>query len=216
MSLFICGTDTNVGKTIVSSVLLKEFSDHKKIRYWKPVQTGPKDEDLITVRKFSEVQNLDLPGLYHFKEPLSPHRAAELENKAIDLSQIVNAYTKHHRSYDLIIEGAGGLLVPLNRKTTWLDFLILSKLPVVLVAHSGLGTINHSLLNLRVLEENKISVIGIIYFGPENTDNMKTISDFSSVSMIGHVDYQDRLVIHYLNREMISGYLLGGDLENFE
>lgn len=193
MSFFICGTDTGIGKTITSGLLMREFSSRTQVSYWKPVQSGAADDDSLVVHQMSGVSSgRILPKLWHLQEPLSPHLAAELDGIQIDLPRLCNTYHEHARHGSLIVEGAGGLLVPLGRQPqyTWIDFLECSRLPVLLIARSGLGTINHSLLTLHYLQNRSIPVSGIIFCGPENKDNRLTICDFSGVPCLGAFDYK--------------------------
>lgn len=191
MALFICGTDTDAGKThAAAAILLRYHKSVKNLRYWKPVQTGTdSDDDRAFVRNLSGLStSYFLPTSFEYSKPLSPHRAAELDGTdCATVSELVKKFNEYAGDGALLIEGAGGLLVPINRKETWVDFLLESGAKVVLVSRSGLGTINHSLLTLRELERNRIDVAGIIYFGPENQDNMKTIEDFSGIKRIGQL-----------------------------
>ena len=191
MALFICGTDTDAGKThAAAAILLRYHASAKNLRYWKPIQTGSEsDDDCAFARTLSGLsKSYFLPTSFLYSKPLSPHRAAELDGADCPtVSELVKKYKKYAADGALLIEGAGGLLVPINRKETWVDFLLETGASVVLTARSGLGTINHSLLTLRELERNRIDVVGIIYFGPENLDNMKTIEDFSGIKRIGQL-----------------------------
>lgn len=189
MSVFVCGTDTGVGKTHVSALLLREFP---KAHYWKPIQTGfPPDDDAQTVVDLiSPVRDINKNQTtisFQFKEPLSPHRAAELESTEVSLKELVHIFENlQNQNPHLIVEGAGGLLVPINRTTTWIDFLRETKLPVVLVARSGLGTINHTLLTIHMLRHASLTLFGIYFTGPENPDNMQTIQEFSDARILGN------------------------------
>ncbi len=187
MSLFICGTDTGVGKTHTAAALLARYGSNPKLRYWKPVQTG-EESDTQTVRFLSNCSDSHLlPNLYSFREPLSPHRAAELEKKdeigtTVDINKIIEKYYDYKNEGPLLVEGAGGLLVPLNRQETWMDFLISTKVPVLIAARSGLGTINHCLLTIEALRARKVGIAGIVFCGPRNEDNIRTVLEFSGVT----------------------------------
>ena len=188
LSLFICGTDTGIGKTHVAAAIM--YSQHQRIidlRYWKPVQTGSGEDDdrQLTIELSGVSNSYFLPTTLSFKEPLSPHRAAELENYTIELEELLRAFHENVKNHSLLIEGAGGLLVPINRRVTWLDFLKETGLPVLLVARSGLGTINHSLLTLEQLRRHQVGVAGIVFCGPTNQDNMRTIEEFAGVRRLG-------------------------------
>lgn len=191
MSLFVCGTDTGVGKTILSAALFRRYApDNPALRYWKPVQTGDDDDCAEVLRLSGLPAERAYPNQYKFQAPLSPHRAAELEHSEVSFDALIERYVELSRSGPLLLEGAGGLLVPLNRRYTWLDFLERARLPVVLAARSGLGTINHSLLTLAALRSRAIPVAGVVFCGtPENPDNFRTVAEFGSVSVVGCFSY---------------------------
>ena len=188
-SFFILGTDTNVGKTISSALLLSQYS---QLRYWKPVQTGS-DSDSSKIKQLTGFpKERFLTECYSFLAPLSPHRAAELENKSIDFEKLCRAYQQNEAKAPLLIEGAGGLLVPLTRKHTWLNFLEQTKLSVIIVARTTLGTINHSLLTAQILKHHNIPTLGFIFCGEEggeNRDNMQTISQFTQLPILAAYDF---------------------------
>ncbi len=193
MSLFICGTDTGIGKTHVSAALLRRFADVPGLRYWKPVQTGfPPDDDRAIVGTLTGLPDERLaPTGISYREPLSPHRAAELEDRpAPGVSDLLPILKELEQAGPLIVEGAGGLLVPLNRKETWADFLQAAPMPVVLAARSGLGTINHSLLTISEMRRREIELAGIIFCGPPNEDNRRTVLETSGVPCLGEFDYR--------------------------
>ena len=179
---FITGTDTGVGKTVVSAI----FSSGAKIPYWKPVQTGAGAETGADVQSFNQ-SDADfirsfLPAetviseVYSLRAPLSPHLAAELESQTISLEKIVNVYKSLPKP--LIVEGAGGLLVPLNKKDFMVDLIAALDLPVVLVARTGLGTINHTLMSLQTIAERKLKLAGIVLVGDEHSCPDHTFDDF--------------------------------------
>ncbi len=187
MSIFVTGTDTNVGKTITSGLLLKKYAKiFPKIRYWKPIQTGyPPDDDGKTVQEISGVSDeFILPNL-KFKHPYSPHYASELENIKINLEVLKNQYKEYSQKYSLIIEGAGGVYVPLTRNYFWIDWIQELHLPVLIVARSTLGTINHTLLTVEALKNKNIHIIGIIFCGEQELDyikdNRKTLQEITNL-----------------------------------
>ena len=158
--IIICGTDTDVGKTIVSSFLVQGL----KGIYWKPIQSGTEEgTDTKTVCNLLNLEpNRHLPERYKFKAPVSPHWAAEQESAFIEPSNL--------KLPDLdeliIIETAGGLMVPLNRDWLQIDQLKAWGAPIILVARTGLGTLNHTLLSLEALKHRNLDVLGIILNGP--------------------------------------------------
>ena len=191
MSFFLTGTGTGVGKTTSAAMLLVRYP---QLLYWKPVQTGREFDR----ERIEEIAGPDLDSArlllesYHFERALSPHRAAELEHKEIDHNKILSDFARYQKKGPLLIEGAGGLLVPLNRRHTytWLDFLEDTGLPVVIAAQSTLGTINHSLLSTKVLQQHGIPILGFIFCGPSQPDNYRTVSDFSQVPVLCSFDYE--------------------------
>ena len=182
----ITGTDTDVGKTIVSSMLMMGLNAN----YWKPVQSGMEGGvDTKVVQKLTQLPNERfIAEKYIFTEPLSPHRAAELDEAEIDVDAL-----EIPSDDPLIIEGAGGLMVPLTRKNLYINLFKKWNKPVILVSRTGLGTINHTLLSLEALWSRKIPVHGLIFVGEENEDNMRTIGEFSDVKVLGRVPILDSL-----------------------
>ena len=183
MSIFskkivICGTDTDVGKTIVSSFFVQGLD----AIYWKPIQSGTEEgTDTQTVCELLSLEsNRYLPERYKFKAPVSPHWAAEKESRVIEPSNL------HLPVLDklIIIETAGGLMVPLNRNWLQIDQLKAWKAPVILVARTGLGTLNHTLLSLESLRKRNINVLGIVLNGPPHPDNPKTLEQFGGTEIL--------------------------------
>lgn len=167
--LFITGTDTDIGKTFVSASLVKAL-ENEGVKYWKPVQTGYPDDDCSTVEEMTSKVDI-LPPNYCYTLPASPDQAAEHESKeAPNLEKLVRATSEVHGP--LIIEGAGGLKVPLNNDgETWLDYLKETKLETVLVARTGLGTLNHTSMTLDLLELNNVKIRAVILNGERHEAN---------------------------------------------
>ncbi len=193
--LIVCGTDTDVGKTIVSALLVQGL----RASYWKPVQSGLEEGgDRNTI---SKIINLPYerwePEAYSFQHAVSPHLAAEKENRLIEPKQLLIPNVQG----PLVIETAGGLMVPLNRKCLQIDQLIHWKLPVVLVARSGLGTLNHTLLSLEALRQRKICILGLVLNGPIHSDNPKTLEQFGEVPIIAEIPYLKNLTANALADE---------------
>lgn len=183
----ITGTDTSVGKTVFSAMLMLAL----EASYWKPIQSGL--EGGVDTK---EVQRLTaLPTEKFFSEsyvltnPLSPHRAAELDGVEIDPGGIEIPDCDG----PLLIEGAGGLNVPLTRTTLFSDVFALWKLPVILCARTGLGTINHTLLSIEALYKRDVNLHGIAFIGDENADNMRTIEQFSGAKVLGRMPWLETL-----------------------
>jgi dethiobiotin synthetase len=181
--LFVTGTDTGVGKTVVSALLCAALDGV----YWKPIQTGASEgSDRRTVMELAELAlDRTLPECYIFDPPVSPHLAAEWAGATIDLSTI-------HRPQGnlpgpLIVEGAGGAMAPVNESEFMLDLMVRLGLPVVVVARSALGTINHALLTLRALKGAGLAVKGIVVVGTPNRDNERAIERYGCAPIIGRV-----------------------------
>jgi dethiobiotin synthetase len=206
MNYFITGTDTGAGKTAAASILLsKVFKNHY---YLKPVQTGfPADNDTETVRNFLIKFNNESAAsriLEHrltFTKPWSPHLASEAENFIINTESLADEIILASIDHHVVLEGAGGLLVPLNRQHSWIDFLniLLSKnykFKVIIAARTGIGTINHTLLTVNELLRNHIPIEGLFFCGPSDgepyEDNIKYLSDRTSLPVLGIFDSENR------------------------
>ncbi len=182
----VTGTDTDIGKTVFSAMLmlaLGEVAD--KVSYWKPIQSGI--EGAVDTRVVQRLTNLPdenfVKEAYVLTEPLSPHRAAEIDGVKIDMDALKLPKT----GGSLIIEGAGGLMVPITRKQLFINQFKRWRAPVILCARTGLGTINHTLLSLEALWSRKIPILGIAFIGEENIDNMNVIAELSGEKVLGHL-----------------------------
>jgi dethiobiotin synthetase len=178
---FVTGTDTDVGKTVVAAWLLA----HLDAYYWKPVQAGRAPEtDAETVRRLAEVAaDRILPEVYCLDEPIAPHEAARRAGITIDMAKLVPPRT----DWPLIVEGAGGLLVPLTDEAHVIDLAAELHLPVILVARSTLGTINHSLLSLEALRRRGLPVAGVVISGPPTPHNRAAIERYGQVRVIAEI-----------------------------
>ena len=181
-SLFVTGIGTDVGKTVVSAILCEYFG----FDYWKPIQTGKNlgtdNESLKSL--VSTAGFTTYPESYLLEQPLSPHAAAKFENETIKLNQIQFPAS----SSKLIIEGAGGLLVPINYDNeTICDLIIQLKCPVVLVVKEYLGNINHTLLSLEHLKQREIPVFGIVYVGDELPETSEIIEKMTGIKILFRV-----------------------------
>lgn len=182
---FITGTDTGIGKTVVSAIL----SQGLNASYWKPVQAGLKEEtDTEFIERTTEVPVKQ--ERFALQTPMSPHAAAKIDKVSISLEDFnLPEYETDH----LVVEGAGGLLVPLNDSDMIIDLIAYLQLPVVLVARSTLGTLNHTLLSLEALRERNIPVLGVVLNGPEHESNRQTIKEFGNVEILAEIDVIDPL-----------------------
>ncbi len=177
--VFVTGTDTDVGKTLVAAWLTQAWGAD----YWKPVQTGAADiTDYDTVAKLVPGAVIH-PSAYVFQAPLSPHEAARRERARIDLSALVAPVTSNL----LVVEGAGGAMVPLNEVALTVDFMERLGLPAVIVARSGLGTINHTLMTLEVLRRRRIPILGVVMNGQKNPANRQAIEHFGAVPVLAEI-----------------------------
>lgn len=178
MNIFVTGTDTDVGKTFISALLCKRWGAN----YWKPIQTGLESDcgDTVSVYKLSGVQALCEPALM-YQKPLSPWRAAVLEDRErIDISSI--SIPKKYKEDDkpLIVEGAGGVFVPITETEITTDLVEQLRCPVIIVARSQLGTLNHTLLTLEHLKRRNVEVLGVILNGDLDEDNAKTLKAYGA------------------------------------
>ncbi|MFN3868209.1 MAG: dethiobiotin synthase [Hyphomicrobiaceae bacterium] len=180
-ALVVTGTDTGIGKTIVAALLTLMLDAD----YWKPIQSGLDGEsDSDVVRRLARATPDRIhPEAYRLNAPLSPHRAAELDGLVIDTARLIPPRT----SRPLVIEGAGGLLVPVTRAELQIDVFARWRLPVVLVCPTRLGCINHALLSVEALRSRDIPIAAIIFAGDENADSQRTIVDFARVPSAGRL-----------------------------
>ena len=189
-AIVIAGTDTAVGKTVFAAALVAALDGY----YWKPVQAGLDGEtDTEIVRRLSGLSaERMLPEVYRLTTAASPHLAAERDGVEIDFEGLANApVVAHDRT--VVIEGAGGLLVPLTRHLLQIELFARWGAPVVLVASTRLGTINHSLLSVEALKRRRIPILGIAFVGEENTDSERTIGEMGGVRHLGRLPILDPL-----------------------
>ncbi len=182
----VTGTDTGIGKTVFAAALTGALGAH----YWKPVQAGLDDgADRDTVARLSGVSaDHILPEAYRLNTPCSPHRAAELDGVTIDLARLALPPQR-----PLVIEGAGGALVPVTRNTTYADVFAAWNLPVIVVARTTLGTINHSLLTFEALRSRGVAIHGVAFVGDANEDSEATICAMGGVKRLGRLPMLQRL-----------------------
>jgi dethiobiotin synthetase len=178
MRLVICGTDTDVGKTVVSALVVQGLG----ARYWKPVQSGTDDGgDSGRVQRLINLppERL-LSEAYRLQAPVSPHWSAERDGVLIDPDRLALPGGDD----PLVVETAGGLLVPLRRDWLQIQQLERWRLPVLLVARSGLGTLNHTLLSLEALRRRGLAVLGLVLNGPPHADNPRTLEELGGVPVL--------------------------------
>lgn len=181
--IFITGTDTGIGKTIFSAGLAGALDGF----YWKPIQAGLDDEtDSQTVLRLSGLAaERVLPEAYRLRTPASPHLAAEIDGVTIEHESL----RVPEKDRPLVVEGAGGLLVPLTRSVTYLDLMARWRVPVVLCARTALGTINHSLLSIEALRTRGVAILGIAFIGDANVESERIITEMSQVRRLGRLPH---------------------------
>lgn len=179
----IAGTDTGIGKTVVAAALVGALDAD----YWKPIQAGLDGEsDRDAVVRLALLKGARAhPEAYRLTTPASPHRAAAIDGIAIDVARLQPPATANI----LVIEGAGGLLVPLTGTVLQIDVFAQWGLPIVLVASTRLGTINHSLLSLEALHARGIAVLGLVFTGDDEPESVRAITGFSNVPSIGRLPW---------------------------
>lgn len=201
MKLFITGISTDVGKTIASSIIVEAL----EADYWKPIQAGDLDnsdshkvKSLISchTERSRGTKSKIFENSYQLHTPASPHLAAELDGIAIDLKKIKEPETQNH----LVIEGAGGVFVPLNDTDCVID-LIQKDYKVIIVSRHYLGSINHTLLTVEALQNRKLNIAGIIFSGEENKSSETIILNKTGVKCIGRIEQEP-----YFDKNVIKEY----------
>jgi dethiobiotin synthetase len=186
MKLVVSGTDTDVGKTVFAAGLCGLLG----LRYWKPVQAGePGDRE--TVEALSGQRTL--PEAYRLKLPASPHQSSAEEGIIIDTDALTPP------DGDMVIEGAGGLMVPLTRQTLFIDVFARWKLPLVLCARTRLGTINHTLLSIEAVRTRGIPLVGVAFIGDANPESEGIMAEMSGVKRLGRLPF-----LESLNRDTLA------------
>ncbi|MCB9481866.1 MAG: dethiobiotin synthase [Desulfobacteraceae bacterium] len=187
--IFVTGTDTEIGKTFVSSVLVKKMN----ASYWKIIQTGDdSDKDVVkNITGFEKEKFID--EAYKLKNPLSPYAASVRENKNIEIKNILKRFNEI-KDKRLVCEGAGGVLVPIKKDYFMSDLIKDLNLSCVVAARSGLGTINHSLLTIEHLKNKGIDISCIILNGELNYDNEKIIEEITEIPVLsfGNFDFSKK------------------------
>jgi dethiobiotin synthetase len=202
----IAGTDTGVGKTVFAAALTGAL----RAAYMKPVQSGLEDEtDEETVRRLTGLSDSHfIPSVYRLRTPVSPHRSARIDGVTIETARLELPST----TKPLVVEAAGGLLVPLNADTLYIDVMAQWRVPVVLCARTTLGTINHTLLSLEALARRSIPVHGVAFVGHAERDTEETIMERSGVRRLGRLAW-----LPELNGDGLSKAFAGGfRIEDFE
>jgi dethiobiotin synthetase len=186
-AIVVTGTDTDIGKTVFCAGLTRLLDG----TYWKPVQAGLADEtDAQAVRRLAELPaDRVLPEVWALRTPASPHLAAEMDGVEID----PDALALPASDRPLVVEGAGGLLVPLTRRTLLIDVIARWGAPVVLCARTRLGTINHTLLSIEALRRRAIPLLGVAFVGDAHPENERIIGSLGKVRVLGRLPHLDPL-----------------------
>jgi dethiobiotin synthase len=187
--VFITGTDTNVGKTSLSAGLLRMLYGSKPVVYWKPVQTGTMlGDDTKEVLSLSKIEDpaVVIEPTYRFTDPVSPHFAAKKWGKRIEVSEIVAQFEREKKQGKfLLVEGAGGLLVPFNERELQLDLILRLKLPLIIATVDRVGAINQTLLTLNACRKANIDVLGVVVTRSRgNLGNSEAIAEFGKVEIL--------------------------------
>jgi len=204
MTIVVTGTDTDIGKTVFAAGLTAALG----ARYWKPVQAGLADgSDAASVVTLGVPADRVLPEAYRLTTPCSPHLAAEIDGVRIDPDRLALPQVDG----PLVIEGAGGVMVPVTRELIFADLFARWAEPVVLVARTGLGTINHSLLSIEVLRSRGVTILGIAFVGDAVEDSEATIAKLGKVRRLGRLPRLDPLNAATLAEAFAANF----DLEAF-
>jgi len=182
-NLFITGTDTAVGKTVISAMLMAGLN----ATYWKPIQSGLEEEtDASWIQRVTQLPSKQfLPESYRLSAPLSPHASSQLDGIRIDMDQMRLPNNKRR----LIIEGAGGVLVPINEKDFIVDLIKQLNIPVLIVAPNRLGTINHTLLTIKLIRDYKLQIFGIVLNGEPNKINKQAIEKYGKIPVVAEIPH---------------------------
>ncbi len=204
MTIIVTGTDTDIGKTVFAAGLTAALG----ARYWKPVQAGLADgSDAASVVTLGVPADRVLPEAYRLTTPCSPHLAAEIDGVTIEPDQLALPEVDGA----LVVEGAGGVMVPVTRELIFADLFARWGKPVVLVARTGLGTINHSLLSIEALRSRGVPILGIAFVGDAVEDSEATIATLGKVRRLGRLPRLDPLDAATLAEAFAANF----DLEAF-
>jgi len=214
--IFVTGTDTNIGKTVSSAALMLRYRDEAPLRYWKPIQTGIEhDDDSAEVTRLAgcrpdEVLNCGV----RLRGQVSPHLAARRAGQHVAVRHLVDLLRAQPPGPRWIVEGAGGALVPLNDRESMLDLMVALGIPVLVVASSALGTINHTRLTVEALRRRRLKVAGIVMVGPRDEENRTAIEWHAAAEVVGQMPRFDSLtpaaLEHWVTTEFDrSGVLFG-------
>ncbi|HXD16010.1 MAG TPA: dethiobiotin synthase [Vicinamibacterales bacterium] len=198
--IFVTGTDTNVGKTVLSAALMVRYRGEAPLKYWKPVQTGIEhDDDAREVARLAGMPAIHDQGV-RLPHPVSPHLAARLAGTRITVRSLLEHINGGGDDTRWIVEGAGGVLVPLNERETMADLMCALDLPVLVAARSTLGTINHTLMTVEALRRRRLRVAGVVMVGDANDENRLAIETYGAAEVIAQMPRFDPLTPDALER----------------
>jgi dethiobiotin synthase len=190
--IFVTGTDTNVGKTVVSAAVMLRYRGEAPLKYWKPVQTGIEhDDDAREVARLAGMPAIHDRGV-RLPHPVSPHLAARLAGARITVQSLLE-HVNGEAGTRWIVEGAGGVLVPINELETMADLICALDLPVLIAARSTLGTINHTLMTIETLRRRMLRVAGVVMVGEPNDENRLAIERHGAAEVIAEMPRFDPL-----------------------
>ena len=215
--IFVTGTDTNVGKTVVSAALFHRYRREASLCYWKPVQTGiEQDDDTATVRALGACAEREVfdRGV-RLPRPVSPHLAARWAGERIAVAALRTLWEEAPSDVGWIVEGAGGVLVPLNETELMVDLMRALQLPILIVARSTLGTINHTLLTVEAVRRRSLHVAGVVMVGPPDRENRRAIEAYGDVIVLGEMPVFEPLAAEALRAWAEEELDLHGRLREF-
>jgi malonyl-CoA O-methyltransferase len=213
--LFITGTDTGVGKTVLAAAVMQRYRSQLPLCYWKPIQTGiEQEDDTAVVRSLGDCNEQEiLDEGVRLKRPLSPHLAAKLSDRRITIAETQQVLTAHdRRQVSWIIEGAGGVLVPISESEKMIDLTEALNLPVLIAARTSLGTINHTLLTIEALRRRALIIAGVVMVGEENSDNREAIESHGAVTILGEMPTLSNLTAKSVREWALAEFDTGGVL----
>jgi len=192
--VFVTGIGTDIGKTVATAILCKALSAD----YWKPVQAGSLEQtDSDFVKSFGVQVHQEA---YRLNTPASPHHAAALEGKAIDIERIIIPET----SSRLLIEGAGGVMVPLNEQELILDLIVHLNVPAVVVSQNYLGSINHTLLTCEMLNAAGVEILGIVFNGAPSPSSEEWILNFTDLNLLGNIPVAEEVSKEFVEAQALK------------
>ena len=229
--IFVTGTDTDVGKTVVSAALMLRYRHEAPVRYWKPIQTGIRDpgsgiqgdDDTSEVARLSRARDAEIVNCgVRLRDPVSPHLAARRAGTRITVRSVTETLKKIDRTGSRIpdpgsrsrwiVEGAGGALVPINERETMADLMQALDLPVLIAARSTLGTINHTCMTIDVLRRRMLRVAGVVMVGEPNDENRLAIEKYGAAEVIAQMPHFDPLTPEALDAWVRTEFDLSGVL----